>query len=794
MEMKRILVIVFFIISSKSFLTAQIEKYHRAEIFLKQEPIQKLAVLGIETDHGMLRQGHSFISDFSENELLRITNAGFETSILIEDVSSYYRSLYKKGDFEKSRAIQDECGLKKVKTPVNFQEGSQSGFYSYQEILDNFNAMHQQYPQLISELSPISDTLLTMENRTVNWVRVSDNPNSDEPNEPEVLMSSLHHSREPLSVSQLIFFTWYLLENYQNDIEIKQILDQTELYIVPCVNPDGYLYNEVSEPGGGGLWRKNRRNNEDGSFGVDLNRNYGKFWGFDDFGSSPNTIDQTYRGTAPFSEPETRLMKLFTEQHQFIYAINNHSFSNVLIYPYGNLENAQCPDSTTFRNLSEAMCSENHFYYGTVPETIYYTGNGGSDDWMYGDTTTKPAVFAFTPEFGERFYGFWPPAEIIIPASANEVYMNLKTLKLALAYAEVVDDAPYYIPPGTNGSLPFRFVSLGNTSGNFTVEGIGISNISFTDFSPVNINSPIRFDTSSHSVSYALPPNLQAGDTIKYVWLVQVNGNYWRDTITHIFGQPIYLINDSIENGDNWVSEANTQLWSTTTERFHSAPFSLTDSPFSPYFSNEENSMEFENEIDLTEFIDARLDYWVWWYTEQYYDIASIQIKRENGVWEKLCAEYTSIHENFEGVDAEPNYEDRTRLWRKESISLKQYVGEKIRLRYHFISDQFSELDGIYVDDIQLYGIRNTPQSLEEINETSFQIYPNPSNSEFQVYCKSIEFKGKIFDVTGKLVLLFNSSNGSVNIETSELSNGIYFIQLLDKEGFTETQKLIIQH
>ena len=118
MEMKRILVVALFVFACAPILNAQIEKYHRAEIFLKQEPIQKLAALGIETDHGMLRQGYSFISDFSENELLRITNAGFESSILIEDVSSYYRSLYKKGDFEKSRAIQDECGLKKVKTPV----------------------------------------------------------------------------------------------------------------------------------------------------------------------------------------------------------------------------------------------------------------------------------------------------------------------------------------------------------------------------------------------------------------------------------------------------------------------------------------------------------------------------------------------------------------------------------------------------------------------------------------------------------------------------------------------------
>ena len=49
---------------------------------------------------------------------------------------------------------------------------------------------------------------------------------------------------------------WYLLENYDSNESIKQIIDNSELYFVPCVNPDGYIYNETSEPSGGGMWRK----------------------------------------------------------------------------------------------------------------------------------------------------------------------------------------------------------------------------------------------------------------------------------------------------------------------------------------------------------------------------------------------------------------------------------------------------------------------------------------------------------------------------------------------------------
>ena len=71
---------------------------------------------------------------------------------------------------------------------------------------------------------------------------------------------------------------WYLLENYATNADIKATVDNTELFFVPCVNPDGYVYNQTTNPNGGGMWRKNRRNNGT-SFGVDINRNYGYNWG-----------------------------------------------------------------------------------------------------------------------------------------------------------------------------------------------------------------------------------------------------------------------------------------------------------------------------------------------------------------------------------------------------------------------------------------------------------------------------------------------------------------------------------
>ena len=133
--------------------------------------------------------------------------------------------------------------------------------------------MALQYPDLISQKAPISD-FETFEGRPIYWLRMSDNPNVDE-DEAEMLYDAAHHAREPASVSSLIFYMWYLLENYETNFEVQSILDNTELYFVPVVNPDGYVFNEITNPDGGGLWRKNRRAHEDGNFGVDNNRNYG---------------------------------------------------------------------------------------------------------------------------------------------------------------------------------------------------------------------------------------------------------------------------------------------------------------------------------------------------------------------------------------------------------------------------------------------------------------------------------------------------------------------------------------
>ena len=101
-----------------------------------------------------------------------------------------------------------------------------------------------------------------------------------------------------------------MLTSYGTDQRITEIVNTTELWFVPVANPDGY---DFTFEDGQRLWRKNLRdNNGDGVIapgdGVDLNRNFPTRWGYDNEGSSPNPASETYRGTAPASEPETQAL------------------------------------------------------------------------------------------------------------------------------------------------------------------------------------------------------------------------------------------------------------------------------------------------------------------------------------------------------------------------------------------------------------------------------------------------------------------------------------------------------
>ncbi len=266
-------------------VSAQQTTYSRVRIYTNDAGMNQLALAGITIDHGEYKQGHSFTTDLSSIEIARVQQLGFNYEILIEDVQAHYvnqNSSPERNSSPQTQAVSCTSGPTLV-TPTNFTLGSMGGFFTITEIYWHLDNMATLYPTLVKPRQAIDSSQTTFEGRMVYWMKISDNPNANE-TEPEMLYSAAHHAREPAGVSQLIMYMYYLLENYATNPEIQYLVNNTEMYFVPLVNPDGYYYNESTSPGGGGMWRKNRLDHMNGDYGVDLNRNYSFNWGLDDFG------------------------------------------------------------------------------------------------------------------------------------------------------------------------------------------------------------------------------------------------------------------------------------------------------------------------------------------------------------------------------------------------------------------------------------------------------------------------------------------------------------------------------
>jgi hypothetical protein len=283
-------------------------------------------------------------------------------------------------------------------------------YYTFSEMEQEILQIASQYPD-ITELDTIG---WSWYGRPIYLMKISDNPEIYE-GEPAGLFTGVHHAREPIGCSICMAFIKWLCENYNGSGGAGDtatfLVNEREIYVVPVVNPDGYVFNESYEDPWGNGWRKNQRDNDNnGEFntdydGVDLNRNYGYMWGYDDQGSSPNPGAETYRGPSAFSEPEIQCIRELCINYPPQVAINYHSYSNLIIVPWGYIDDyPPYEDSVLFMSWADTMSNWNGYEIGNAASTVGYLANGVSDDWMYGEQNEKPPIYAFTFEVGNSFW------------------------------------------------------------------------------------------------------------------------------------------------------------------------------------------------------------------------------------------------------------------------------------------------------------------------------------------------------------------------------------------------------
>ena len=367
-------------------------------------------------------------------ELVKVQQTGLKYEVVQDDLTAFYQSRFD--------ATKD-----------------MGGYLTLSEIEDSLDQMIADHSNIVSTKVSLGQTI---EGRDIWAVKISDNPNIDE-EEPELLFTAAIHAREVITPLVLLEAMNFLTDNYRWDPQVDEWIEEREIWFILCCNPDGYYYNEYTDPGGGGMWRKNRRNNGDGTYGVDLNRNWGYEWGYDDEGSSPYTYDVTYRGTAPFSEPETQHLRDFHLAHEFITSVYFHSYSNLVLWPWG-YDYLLTPDDDIFTLMGDSMATFNG--YQATPAHGLYPANGVTDDWIYGEQTLKNKTFAFTFEVGSSADGFWPatsripelveenqePIKYLIDVCEN-IYAMYPPAQPELFVADTVDSVYYSIYWSHNDTL-----------------------------------------------------------------------------------------------------------------------------------------------------------------------------------------------------------------------------------------------------------------------------------------------------------------------------------------------------
>jgi carboxypeptidase T len=683
------------------------QNYSRVKVFGTQEELSKLGNLGVTMDHGIRKEGLFFISDFSKHEIQTMEKFGYDYEILIPDVQAHYINILNNPDQNQSLKNVSCSGSSgggsstfSPTTPSNFNLGTMGGYLKYNEMLAELDAMAAQFPNLITVKAPIS-TFLTHENRPIYHVRISDNPNTNEAGEPKVLYTAIHHAREPMSLMETIYYMWYLLENYGTNDEVTYLVNNTQMYFVPCINPDGYVYNETTNPNGGGMWRKNRRNNGGGVYGVDLNRNYSYGWGTT--GTSATPSNETYRGPSAFSEPETQAMRWLVQNNDFEMAFNAHTYAEDILFPIGTTTAEFAPHHDYFQDYTNHMTELNGYF--AQKSSGLYPASGDSDDYMYKvdvGVGQKDTIFAHTPEVGTAF---WQPSSEIIATCQEMVFPNLILAHLTRNYS-VVKDIDGSTVATLTGTFNHSIKRLGRQGGNVTVSIEPLLNISSVG-SGVNYNLNCQ-QTTSGAISYTLNPLIQFGDQIKYI--LKTDNGLWikRDTIIKTYGAITVQAIEDATSATNW-----TGTWGTTGTTFVSPSKSFYENSSGNYPNNVNRTYMYVPTINLTNANAAMISFYAKWAIEADYDFVQFQVSTDGGTtWIGQCGNYTVTGTSANGSvqpNNQPVYEGTQSNWVLEEINLSDYLGQQIKVRFQLKSDGGTTADGFYFDDFKVAYNENQP-------------------------------------------------------------------------------------
>jgi carboxypeptidase T len=345
-------------------------------------------------------------------------------------------------------------------------EGEPNLYHTYSEMVSEIQDISSNHSSIVR----LHNLTTTFEGRTVWALKISDVPQENDSSEPDVLFIGGQQANSFISVEMALYLTHHLTTNYAQDDDIKELINEREIWIIPMLNPDGHVYVE------GGFvdseeWVKNRRNIGENTYGVNLDRNYGFNFSVDDH-TSNNTDSPYYHGESPFSEPEPQAVRDLVESqsHDFVLSLSLSSYGETITYPWGHT-NSTSPDNELLREIASDMAMYTDYEVNQSGDINVTHGN--LNDWLY-----NASVLPFTIMMGTENI----PEEGFIDQISQD---NLPSC----LYLIDISDNP-------NRALKAEWTFIVYMSGDNNLEGDGIRDINEMEMVGSNpyVNIVVQFD------------------------------------------------------------------------------------------------------------------------------------------------------------------------------------------------------------------------------------------------------------------------------------------------------------
>uniref|UniRef100_A0A096M2P8 Carboxypeptidase B n=3 Tax=Poecilia TaxID=8080 RepID=A0A096M2P8_POEFO len=240
---------------------------------------------------------------------------------------------------------------------------------------------------------------------------------------PAIFMDCGFHAREWISPAFCQWFVNEAVTTYGSDSAMTSLLNDMDVYVLPVFNVDGYVYSHTNDR----MWRKTRsRNSGSSCVGTDPNRNFNAGWCT--IGASSNPCSDTFCGSTPESEIESKNVANFIRNNKSTIKayLTIHSYSQLLLFPYAYTFSLAADHSELLKVAEGASAALTSLYgtrYTSGPSAAtIYPAAGGSDDWAY-DLGVK---YSYTFELRDTgYYGFLLPESQIKP-TCEETMLAVK--------------------------------------------------------------------------------------------------------------------------------------------------------------------------------------------------------------------------------------------------------------------------------------------------------------------------------------------------------------------------------